>query len=318
MMKRFVLLLLCLITAVTSAQSVNSGLYTVDYKLLLALHPKMASYDMVLERHLRSDLNFADMERLNNINMQVASLSIEANRRVEKLTREIDKVAIELSRIENRMIGNTLEYDDEKNQFHGDNTRRSQIIKITQLKAKKREIENQIVKVWDEVMNPLYLTRAQTKRIVDSVVNEVDLLLEGFSRQLGGAVILDSDYQSVQFSPQRITSSPAVGASPLSVRLYQSLLNSDLIGDVPDLYKSDPELSRYASGMRRDIEAAFDRNIATQISKSPLFSNVPDISGRLVLAGSQDLDITKKVLESIFQKHAVRADIASRILSQLR
>lgn len=318
MMKKGLLIIMFLVAATAYAQSGNSGLYTVDYKLLLALHPKMASYDMVLERHLRSDINFADMERLNAINIQVASLSIEANRRVEKLTREIDKIAIELSRIENRMIGNTLEFDNEKQQYHGDNTQRSQIIKITQLKAKQREIENQIVKIWDEVMNPLYLSRAQTKKIVDSVISEIDLLLESFSRQLGGAVILDSDYQAVQVAPKRITSSPAVGASPLSVRLYQSLLNSDLVGDVPDVYKNDPELSRYASGMRRDIEAAFDKNIATQISKSPLFSNVPDIRGRLVLAGGQELDITKKVLESIFQKHAVRADIANRILSQIR
>lgn len=317
-MKRVLLAFFCLISFSLYAQGAHPGLYTVDYKLLLALHPKMANYDMVLERHLRSDINFADMERLNAINLQVASMSIEANRRVEKLTREIDKIAIELSRIENRMSGNILEFDDEKKQFQGDNTRRSQMIKITQLQAKKREIDNQIIKIWDDVMNPLYLTRTQSKQIVEGVINEVDLLLENFSRQLGGAIILDSDYQSVQFAPERITSSPAVGASPLSVRLYQSLLNSDLVGNVPDLYKSDPELARYASGMRRDIEAAFDRNIATQISKSPLFSKVPEIRGRLVLAGAQNLDLTRRVLEAVFQKHAVKADIASRILSQIR
>lgn len=317
-MKRILLAFFCLLSFALNAQGTHPGLYTVDYKLLLALHPKMGNYDMVLERHLRSDINFADMEKLNAINLQVASMSIEANRRVEKLTRELDKIAVELSRIENRMSGNILEFDDEKKQFQGDNTRRSQMIKITQLQAKKREIDNQIVKIWDDVMNPLYLTRTQSKQIVESVINEVDLLLENFSRQLGGAIILDSDYQSVQFAPERITSSPAVGASPLSVRLYQSLLNSDLVGNVPDLYKSDPELARYASGMRRDIEAAFDRNIATQISKSPLFSKVPEIRGRLVLAGAQNLDLTKRVLEAVFQKHAVKADIAGRILSQIR
>jgi len=317
-MKKILFAFFCLLGFTLHAQGVHPGLYTVDYKLLLALHPKMASYDMVLERHLRSDINFADMERLNAINLQVASLSIEANRRVEKLTRELDKISIELSRIENRMSGNILEFDEEKKQFQGDNTRRSQQIKITQLQAKKRELDNQIVKIWDDVMNPLYLNRAQTRQIVDGVINEIDLLLENFSRQLGGAVILDSDYQAIQFAPERITSSPAVGAGPLSVRLYQSLLNSDLIGDVPDLYKKDPELARYASGMRRDIEAAFDRNIATQISKSPLYSKVPEIRGRLVLAGAQNLDLTRKVLEAVFQKHAVKADIASRILSQIR
>lgn len=318
-MKRF-LLVVCFsfLTVSIFAQTQSLGMYSVDYKLLIALHPKMANYDMVIERHLRSDLDFANMEKLNDVNMKIASLSIDANRKAEKVMREYDRVAAELAKIENRMSGNLLEFDQERKQFQGDNTQRSQLVKIAQLKSQQRGYEEQIIKIWDDVMNPLYLSRAQSRQIVEASLAEIDLILEGLSRQMGGALIIDSDYQGVQFAPDRVTAAPVVGAPPLSIRLYQSLLNSTLIGDVPDVYKRDPELSMYASGMRKDIEDAFDRNVAMQISKSPLFGKTAGIRGRMVLAGGQNMDLTRQVVESLFKKYAVRADIANRILSQIK
>lgn len=307
-----------LIVGISAAVFAAPAMYSVDYKLLVALHPQMANYDMVIERHLRPDVNFADMDRLNAINMQIASLSMQAYQRAEKLMQDLDRVNLDLARMDDRMLGKVVEFDTEKQQFQGDNTRRSQAQKLAQLQAQRSEIENQIVKVWDEVMNPLYLSRAQSKQIVESVLSEIDLMLEGMSRQLGGALIIDSDYQAVQLAPEKITAAPVVGADPLSIRLYQSLLNSDLVGDVPDVYKRDPELSRYASAMRKDIEDSFDRNIAMQISKSPLFGKATGVRGRMVLAGGQDFDLTRQAVENIFKKHGVRADIASRILALIK
>lgn len=317
-MKHRVAMVFFLIVGISAAVFATPAMYSVDYKLLVALHPQMANYDMVIERHLRPDVNFADMDRLNAINMQIASLSMQAYQRAEKLMQDLDRVNLDLARMDDRMLGKVVEFDTEKQQFQGDNTRRSQAQKLAQLQAQRSEIENQIVKVWDEVMNPLYLSRAQSKQIVESVLSEIDLMLEGMSRQLGGALIIDSDYQAVQLAPEKITAAPVVGADPLSIRLYQSLLNSDLVGDVPDVYKRDPELSRYASAMRKDIEDSFDRNIAMQISKSPLFGKATGVRGRMVLAGGQDFDLTRQAVENIFKKHGVRADIASRILALIK
>lgn len=308
--------LMVILAAVASAAV--PPMYFVDYKLLVALHPKMGNYDMVLERHLRSDINFADMERLNALNLQIASLSTSAHQRVERLMQDLDRVDLELAKIEEHMTGQITGFDNDRQQFKGDNTRRGQIAKVAQLQAQRQEIDNQIIKVWDEVMNPLYLSRAQSQQIVESVLSEIDLLLEGMSRQLGGAVIVDSDFQAMQPQPEKITAAPAVGADPLSIRLYQSLLNSNLVGDVPDIYKSKPELAQYASSMRRDIEQGFDRNIAMQISKSPLFGHAAGIHGRLVLAGGQNHDLTRQVLENVFRKYGVRADIAGRILALIK
>lgn len=316
--KKIVLLSLLMIACQSACLAALPSMYFVDYKLLITLHPKMGNYDMVLERHLRPDVNFTDMERLNAVNEQIASLSMSAHQRVDKLLLELDRVNLELSKLDERMAGQVAEFDSQKKQFQGDNTRKSQSAKVTQLLATRRELDNQIVKIWDEVMNPLYLSRAQSQQIVESVLEEIDLMLAGLSRQLGGAMIVDSDFQAAQLMPEKITSAPVVGADPLSIRLYQSLLQSNLVGDVPDIYKKNPELAQYASSMRRDIEQAFDRNIAMQISKSPLFGRAAGLRGRLVLAGAQNNDLTRQVLENIFKKYAVRADIATRILSQIK
>lgn len=317
MMKK--VLFLCLIMAgALSVVFAAPAMYSVDYKLLIALHPKMANYDMVIERHLRSDVNFADMNQLNALNMRIASLSIAAYQKTEKLLRDKDRVELELARLDNRMTGKIADFDHEKMQFQGENTRKSQLLKISQLKAQLSEIDNQTVKIWDEVMNPLYLSRAQSKQVVESVLSEIDLMLEGMSRQMGGALIIDSDFQAIQFAPERITAAPVVGADPLSIRLYQSLLNSDLVGNVPDVYKNDPELARYASAMRKDIEDSFDKNMAKQISKSPLLGKTAGIQGRLVLAGAQGFDLTRQAVENMFKKHGIRADIASRILALIK
>ncbi len=309
-------ILVVLFAAVASAAV--PPMYFVDYKLLIALHPKMGNYDMVLERHLRSDINFADMERLNTLNLQIASLSTAAHQRVEKLMQDLDRVELELAKIDEHMTGQITEFDSNRQQFKGDNTRRGQTAKAAQLQTQRQEIDSQIAKVWDEVMNPLYLSRAQSQQIVESVLGEIDLMLEGMSRQLGGAVIVDSDFQAMQPLPEKITAAPAVGADPLSIRLYQSLLSSNLVGDVPDIYKRNPELAQYASAMRRDIEQGFDRNIAMQISKSPLFGHAVGLRGRLVLAGGQNHDLTRQVLENVFRKYGVRADIAGRILALIK
>lgn len=294
------------------------AMYFVDYKLLVALHPKMGNFDMVLERHLRSDINFADMDQLNAINLQVASLSLQAHQRVETLMRDLDRVDLELAKVEEKVAGQISEFDNERGQFQGDNTRRSQQAKIAQLYEQRRQIDGKIVQVWDEVLNPLYLSRAQSKQIVESVLAEIDLMLETMARQLGGAVIMDSDYQAMPIIPEKVTAAPVVGADPLSIRLYQSLLHSNLVGDVPEFYKRDPQLAQYASAMRRDIEQSFDRNIAGQISKSPLFGQVIRPRGRMVLAGGQSLDLTRQALEQVFKKYAVRADIAARILALIK
>lgn len=318
-MKLFKRVLLLLVFAgMLSSLAAMPPMYSVDYKLLVGLHPKMGSYDIVLERFLRPDINFADGNQLDQINLRIASASVEANRRVEELQRQIDRFLYEKSRIENKMTGTMLEYNEEMGQFAGDSSRKHQARKITEIDRDIATVQAKIEKIWDEVMNPLYLGRQQSKKIVESVLGEIDLMLQQFSTQLGNAVIIDSDYLGEQLQTVQFAGAPSVGADPLSIRLYQSLLQSDVAGKVPEPYLRDPELRKYASQMRRDMEDSFDRNISMQISRQPLYGKVPGLRGRFILAGPQNLDITRQVLEKIFVKHAVRPEIAARILSQVK
>lgn len=317
-LNNFIITAFLLFFVLSSSIYANPPMYTVDYKLLIGLHPKMASYDLVLERHLRPGIDFSDMNRVNEINMKIASNSIVANRKIEGLQREIDRFALEKSKIQNKMTGAMLEFNEEIGKFPGDSSRKHQARKVSTIDRDIEIAQAKIDLIWDEVMSPLYLSKTQSRKIVASTLSEIDLLLEQFSSQLGGAVIIDSDFSSVQLNPQKLTAAPSVGADPLSIRLYQSLLHSQLIGDVPEPYKKDPELRKYASRMRKDIEEGFDKNISMQISKQPLFGKILGLHGRLFLAGNKNMDITRQVLGKIFTKHAVRSDIAARILAQIK
>ncbi|GAB4278186.1 MAG: hypothetical protein Kow0029_21390 [Candidatus Rifleibacteriota bacterium] len=293
-------------------------MYIVDYKLLLGLHPRLSNYDLVLERHLRSDIDFSDMNLVNEINKKIASNSIIANRKVEELQKQIDRLVYEKSRLENKMTGAVVEYNEGLGRYEGDSSRNHQQRKAEEIDRDIASLQSKIDQIWDDVMSPLYLSKAQSKKIVESVLSEIDLMLEQFSTQLGGAVIVDRDYIASDLHYDHITAAPCVGADPLSIRLYQSLLHSDLLGTVPEPYKRDPELRKYASTMRKDIEDGFDRNISMQISKQPLYGKLLGLRGRLFLAGAQNLDITRQVLEKIFAKYSVRSDIAARILAQVK
>lgn len=315
---RYLLSAFVLMLCFVSIGIAQPQIYFVDYKLLVGLHPRMGGYDIVLERFLRSDINFADSNELNEINLRIASASMEANRKVEELQRQLDRFFSEKSRIENIMSGRKVEFNEDLGRYDGDGSRKQRNRKIAEIDRDIEGIERKIEKIWDEVMNPLYISRQQSKKVVRSVLDEIDLMLQQFSTQLGNAMIIDSNYLGQELQPQRVSGAPSVGGDPLSIRLYQSLLNSDLIGDVPEPYRRDPELRAYASRMRADIEESFDRNIAMQISKQPLYGKLPGFRGRFILAGPSNLDLTRQVLEKIFLKHGVRQDIAARILAQVK
>ena len=192
-----ILPLLALILIAFSA-SATPPMYTVDYKLLVGLHPRMGGYDLVLERHLRSDINFADSDQLNRINMKIASSSFEANRQVEKLQRQMDRLQLEKAKIENRMTGVVVEFDKDLGKFEGDSSRKHQARKISDIDRDIAVVQAKIDLIWDKVMDPLYLSKGQSRKIVDSVLSEIDLMLEQFSTQLGNAVIIDSGHHPLQ------------------------------------------------------------------------------------------------------------------------
>lgn len=293
------------------------AMYSVDYKLVIALHPQMGNYDMVIGRHLRNDIDFSDYNVKARVNEEIAKLTKAAQKKSDDIMQKMFELENKISQME-ESYSQPTDYMPDMKRFAGDNTRKTREKRIEGMKAELKKLNEENIKIWDDVMNPMYYTREQSNRIVTGVLNEIDLILNDISIKRGGALIIDSDYQAIQTAPTKIGSVPAIGGDPLSIRLYQSLISANVIPELPGVYKTDPELAQYASFARKDMEESFDKNISTQISKSPLFSAVPGVRGRLVLVGNTDFDLTLEVVEKIFIKHGIRNDVATRILNLIK
>ncbi|HOY66500.1 MAG TPA: hypothetical protein PLP29_06395 [Candidatus Ozemobacteraceae bacterium] len=293
------------------------GMYVVNYGLLLALHPAMSNFDMVLGRHLRSDLPFQDQSAMARLTDQINALAAKARTETEQVQTEIDKLVLQKTDLENRIGQNVVEFNQERGTFTGEQTRQIQMQKLGELDRSVAALQARQNKIWDDVMNPLYLPREYSQKLLEQTLAQIDGLLGEVSRARGGAMILDSDFVRVQPRPVSIPVAHSTGADPLSIRLFQSLLQSDLVGRVPDVYLQNPELRQYGAAMKRQIEESFDRNVAAQISKSPLYDELIGARSRLFLAGSGSFDLTREVLAELYRRNQVKPDIAQRILNRI-
>jgi len=221
------------------------GMYVVNYGLLVTLHPAMANFDMVLGRHLRTDLPFQDQAAMARLTDQINALSARARAEADQVQTEIDKLLLQKTDLENRLGQNVVEFNPERGTFTGEQTRQIQLQKMRELDRSVAALQERQNRIWDDVMNPLYMPRAYSQKLVEQTLAQIDALLEEFSRARGGAMILDSDFVRVQPRPTSIPVAHTTGADPLSIRLFQSLLQSDLVGRVPDVYLQNPELRQY-------------------------------------------------------------------------
>ena len=299
-MKKIYLLLLLLSCVIPSYSA--PAMYSVDYKLCIALHPLMGNYDIVLGRHLRNDVNFDNFATEKAVDAKIQELSVKAEEQSSQIRSQLYKMETELATLEGK----------------ADLSNASYAKKINSLKQQIASLEAKNQQIWDDTLNPRYYTREQSNQIVANVLKEIDSIIQDFSRKLGGAIIIDSDYQAIQSIPKRITEVRSAGTSPLAVKIYQSVLNASPRIDVEKAFEHSPDLAMYRASYNRFYDEDLDKNIIAQISRSPLYGATPGISGRLVLVGSKDFDLTLQVIEKILQKHRVKQDTINRILAQIK
>lgn len=294
------------------------GIFTVDYKLLLALHPSMSNFDLVLGRHLRSDVSFQDMNNLNEQNKKMNALNSQIKKKVDEIQKEIDKLLLQKGDIEKRVLGNVIEYNSEQRKYTSQETRAIQEKKISEYDKKILELESKKTELFDSVLDPLYITRQQSNDRINKALAQIDSVLQNLSRQHGGAMIIDRDFTRVMTAPKSVHQSHEAGADPLSIRVFQAILEMKLTPNIPDIYLNKPELRQLANRAKTDLEASFDKNVAAQISKSPQFNAALSQWGRFFLVGAEKADLTKLALDEIYKLNNINPDFARRIISQVR
>lgn len=276
------------------------AMYSVDYKLLICLHPLMAMYDPVYGQFLRSDINFTDLKAYESVSKQIVKNSQKAMEQTEEIDKKLTALIVELEKL--RMTPREWE--------------NPQSAKTQKALSLNQQIENLNAKkdaIWENVMSPKYISKKQSDVIINQVLNEIDSQLINLSKELGGALIIDSDYQAIQLQPKSITDLKVAGGTPMSIRLYQDVLNFEMPEILP-MYSDIPE---NVAAYKKMVMEGLESDIAKVISKSPLYGAIPGLRGRMVLVGSRDFDLTNKVLERIFKSHRVKPDIANKILQQI-
>lgn len=307
---------LVVVFGMAASASAIPPMYTVDYKLLVLLHPKMAEFDLTLGRHLKPGVQVSDQKTRDALAREMEALNVEAKKTVDLQQQVIAKLSQEQSEagaaMRSRVIdvkpGSTASAALPVVMWEEEQKRRAALQKRID---DARHLQEEAL---DRVFDPMYLTRAESQAIIDGALAEVDGLLERLSEEKGGALILDADF--VRGAPVPVRFHPAV--SPcldlVNIGLRQSLLEYDFSNDkMPDLYTKRPELqAKFAEAMQR--MKGFESGIATTLSHYPGVAAALGARGRLILAGGKQQDLTRQVLGDLYKKYQVRDEVTSKLL----
>lgn len=280
--------------------------YTVDYKLLFLFHPKMAEFDLTLGRHLKPGVKTFDPGSREALSREMERLNVEAKKTVEA---------------QQQLIAQWTQEQLEGGMHSNPSASASPVLLLETEKKRKAELQARIdsakriqEEALDRVFDPMYLSRDESRSIMEGVLTEIDTELERMSQVRGGALILDADFVEATPVPRRFHPSAIPCLDLVDIGLRQSLLDHDFTpGQMPVLYTQRPELQlKFAEAMQR--LKGFEDGVATTLSRYPGVAAVLGARGRLILAGGKDQDLTREVFAELYRKHQIRPEVAAKIL----
>lgn len=303
---RWLGVLLAVIGAATVAGAVPP-VFTVDYKLLFLLHPKMAEFDLTLGRHLKPGVKVYDQATRDALAKEMETLNVEAKKAVEAQQQVIVKLSQE--QVEGGLrVAPTASQTAPMLLWEAEQARKAELQKRID---EARRVQEEAL---DRVFDPMYLPRSESRAVIEAVLSEIDAELERVSEAKGGALILDADFVRAAPVPTRYHATINPSLDLVDIGLRQSLLEYNFATEkMPELYTKRPELQlKFAEAMHR--LKGFESGIATTLSRYPGVAAALGARGRLILAGGKQHDLTREILGEMYKKNRVREDVASRIL----
>ncbi len=304
------------------------GIFAVDYKLLFLLHPFMVDFDLLVGRHLRSDVNLKDGKVLEKLSKEIASLNSGAKKKVEDIQRHIDSCYREIEKLEK----------ERKSAFEGpvNSSASSPILKIdSEIRERNLQIDRfkkKQTEITDSVFDPMYISRAESQNRINAALMQIDATLNKFSQAKEGALIVDSNYIRCPNTYNNFHPAPEACFNFLSIGLKQDLLEfNPSPGDMGEKMRANylkPEMQKVFSEIigkdfQKKLEETmnktsyFNTAFATTLTKYPGIAPILGTKGRLFLAGGNNIDISKEILAEIFKINKVREEIADKILNLL-
>lgn len=318
---RAVIVLLLLIVAVTSCpiyaqrQSRSSGLVaTVDFTAAVLLHPEMANYSPHRQAFRRADApqsNIASRQREHAARLE--ELENRASRLKADITRQHREYEREIARLSTNYmesIAQTVATATRGVRTERYNVRRSEAelrheSRLKLLSDQYAGVSRELNLLQATDVDKGYSSPDQTRRIFNSIVEEVRQIVEHVARQRGIEVVLNSGYRrglrrlhEQDSSPVRVPSSA----------LYRNVLTSFYyeMDDVEDQRYRDEHISAYYYRLSNMTSRwlRYQNEIL-----SPF--NVQLLENDIVFGGT---DITYDVLFTMLTRNNVNEHVAEAII----
>jgi len=289
----------------------QGGWASVDYTLVLALHPRMAWYDFSVQRFYRSNIPMNNESELEKLRKKAAAVTLEMKSSVERVDRERNRILKEMTDLElsrKNTINTMLKENKDVTLIS-----KSYDLKSTRLAKEYADKEKEYEKVRNAGLDVFYLNRTDSDNYLSSIMSEIDQILKQLSRERGNIAIIDRSFliaPATTYQPP--TAIPGFGL--LGSQLYAQLLKTDF--SVPkgsDAPETPPDhIQRVVTG----IEGRFKEDLEKVLTQIPaLHPIVANVRPRFFLAGGEDL--TMLVIQQVFKLNKVPAEIEQRVLRLL-
>jgi len=311
----------CLFFAACSsmAMAAEGGWATVDARLLLAVHPAMASFDYSHDRFFRNNPASGEtaslakklQEAWNKAQPRLRELGVKKDKLNQdkfEILQKRDKTMRDLMEKEATQRGQVRDREKQIAEYE-DRYTKSLIACDAQLERLNREIEQ----AGEDAYSPVYLTKDETAKQLETIKKEVEWLVAQTAQENRISVVLDTTFgrNSIEKSPESVTIPQYPEPSDtLASRLFHTFSNW-VPPQVPETTVPGPNGQPVSA--REHVAFAAGQNMVQTLEKylefKPYLTRIAAAfsSGNIFLSGG--VDITAAVAKKIFTKYRVPPEI---------
>ncbi len=279
---------------------VSGGFATIDYRACLALHPLMADYDFAAERFSRAGVKRGDPKAMETAYHAMAGKKKALEPRRQELERRRQALQLQFNNLDLDQLKNVIA---QLKPASASAVPAPSPLSDARLVERRAELQRQIAalqreeaNLLDEVWNDVLMTREETDKRLQQVINEVEGAIRETATAMGVGAVIDDTLAVASMPIDRIREVPE--STPLfTTSLYRLIL------DAPFPEPGKPSMANHWA-------SELQRNLGRQVTGylGAMRHEVVEAahgfrSPKLFVMGG--VDITVPVCERLFQQYKV-------------
>ncbi|HOY67433.1 MAG TPA: hypothetical protein PLP29_11120 [Candidatus Ozemobacteraceae bacterium] len=316
---RIVFLFVAVLVSASGAGAAEGGWASVDVRLLLALHPSMASFDYSHDRFFRGNAPSGDAAALGQA-LQAAWEKAQPKLRELGVRREkLNQSKFEILQRREETMRNLLEKEatqpgqvrDREKQIGEYEDRYTRA--MAECDAQLARLEKEFEQAQEEAYTPVYLTKDETARQIASIKQEIEALIAQTAQENRIGVVLDTSFGRGSLEKNQETVTVPQYPEPsdtLASRLFHTFSNW-APPPVPETTVPGPNGQPIPA--REHVAFAASQNMIQTLERylefRPYLTKTAAnfSSGNIFLGGGTDLTAT--VARKIFSRYRVPPEI---------